>query len=204
MNKEELVPEQESGVETNTESTAECRDEAEAKEFFSVVRQRLLEVNGWQALAGTGTADFVLTGNSGHKVNRTAQQGDHLRINIPGPGPATGDGYDWVQVEAVEEDRDKDNECIAIRVRPATNPLNKNPDVAHFFTDEATSSFIVRREKNRVIAGVYGRNEKPNTKADAVTDKLRNAAIGAGAITGFSKLQWKNLVEGMLKKAASD
>lgn len=62
-------------METNTESTAECRDEAEAKDFFSVVRQRLLHVNGWHELAGTGTADFALTDSSGNEVDRTAQQG---------------------------------------------------------------------------------------------------------------------------------
>jgi hypothetical protein len=200
----ELIPENRSGMETNTESTAECRDEAEAKEFFSLVRQRLLHVNGWHELAGTGTADFALTDSSGNEVARNAQQGDHFRIDIPGPGPATGDGYDWVQVEAVEEEHNGDNECVAIRVRPATNPLNEKTDVAHFFTDDATSSFIVKRESNRITAGVYGRNEKPNTKADTVTDKLRNAAVGTGAITGFSKLQWKSLVNGLVKKAASD
>lgn len=197
---DEQIPEHQSGVKTNTESAIECRDEAEAKEFFTLVRQRLLQVNGWHGLAGTGTADFALTDDKGREVKRDAQQGDHFRIDIPGPGPGTGDGYDWVQVEAIDEERNDNNECITVTVRPASNPLNDNTDIAHFFTDEATSSFIVKREKDRVTAGVYGRNEKPNTKADTVTDKLRNAAIGTGAITGFSKLQWKSLVTGFLKK----
>jgi hypothetical protein len=31
-------------------------------------------------------------------------------------------------------------------------------------------------------------------------DKVRNAVVGAGGVTGFSKLQWKALVNGLLEK----
>jgi hypothetical protein len=47
---------------------------------------------------------------------------------------------------------------------------------------------------------VYGRNEKPNTDTETLSDKARNAAVAGGAITGFSKLQWKSLVNGLVKK----
>jgi hypothetical protein len=59
---------------------------------------------------------------------------------------------------------------------------------------------MVKREHNKVTAAVYGRNEKPNTKTETVTDKARNAAIAGGAVTGFSKLQWKRLVNGLIKR----
>jgi hypothetical protein len=133
-------------------------------------------------------------------VQRAAEKGDHFKIDIPGPGPVTGDGYDWVQVEAIEESEKEDEQSIAIRVRPATNPNNNRKDVAHFFSDDATSCFMVKREHNKVTAAVYGRNEKPNTKTETLTGKARNAAIASGAVTGFSKLQWKSLVNGLVKK----
>lgn len=101
-----------------------------------------------------------------------------------------------MQIEAIEEEEN----CIGIRVRPATNPTNDRKDVAHFFDEETTSSFLVKREGKKVTVGVYGRNEKPNTNTETVVDKLRNAAIAAGAISGFSKLQWKSLVNGLVKK----
>jgi hypothetical protein len=47
---------------------------------------------------------------------------------------------------------------------------------------------------------VHGRNEKPNTEANAVIDKTRNTMVATGAIVGFSSAQWKSLVNGLLGK----
>lgn len=199
-NEEEIIPEQKSGVETNTETSIELTTTEEAKTFYQKVKKRLLEVNRWYHWAGKLTADFKLTDRDGNEVDRSAEKEDHFRIDIPGPGSSTGDGYDWVQVEEIEETQKGDEQTIALRVRPATNPNNDNKDVAHFFSEEATSCFMVKRENNKVTAAVYGRNEKPNTHTETFTDKARNTAIATGAITGFSKIQWKSLVNGLVKK----
>jgi hypothetical protein len=195
----EIIPEQQTGQSTNTESEVECNTIEEAKAFFRIVKERLLNVNNWHKIAGKATADFQLTDENGNAINRHAQSGDHFRIDIPGPGTQSGDGYDWVRIEVVDEEHNTNEECQIIRVRPATNPTNEKQDVAHFFSDEATSSFMVKRENNKVIAGVYGRNEKPNTHAESLVDKVRNTAVATGAITGFSKIQWKSLVNGLVK-----
>lgn len=197
---EKIIPEQESGVQTNTESFKELSSIEEAEEFYEKVKQRLLHVNGWHQLAGNLTADFYLTDEKGNEVERAVQQGDHFKIDIPGPGPAAGDGYDWVQVETIEEGAKEDGAFVAVRVRPDTSPVNDRPDVAHFFSEEATSCFMVKREGKKVIAGVYGRNEKPNVSSEKIVDKARNTAVATGAATGFSKLQWKSLVNGLVKQ----
>jgi hypothetical protein len=196
MNAEDVIPEHSKGIQTDTESSTELSSEEEAKEFFKIVKDRLLSINKWHEYAGSVTAGFQLTDKKGNAVERKPKQGDHFRINIPGPGTVTGEGNDWVKIETIKEDKD----CIGIRVRPATNPTNEKKDIAHFFDEEATSSFIVKREYKKVTAGVYGRNEKPNTNTETVIDKLRNTAIATGAISGFSKLQWKSLVNGLVKK----
>jgi hypothetical protein len=202
-NKEkDLVPQQNTGAESNTESSVSFNTLAEAQQFFEVVQQRLLNVNNWHHLSGTGTAGFQLTDAEGNDVNRPAQKGDHFKIDIPGPGPATGDGYDWVQIEAIERVDEENKDCIVVRVRPATNPNNERQDVAHFFSPEATSNFMAMREGNTVTAAVYGRNEKPNRDAEKLVDKARNTAVATGAVSGFSKLQWKSLVNGLLKQEA--
>ena len=193
---DELIPENEKGIETNTESSIELASEAEANEFYGRVKQRLLDINHWHDFAGTATADFRVTDGKGNEVNRPPRKGDFFKITIPGPGTITGEGHDWVQVEAIEENENE----IAIRVRPASNPLNEREDIAHFFSDEATSSFVVKKDNNKVTAAVYGRNEKPNLDTEKVVDKLRNAAVATGAVSGFSKLQWKSLVNGLIKK----
>jgi len=192
----DMVPKNETGMQTNTESSLELNDETQAKEFYEVVKNRLLQVNEWHDLAGKASARFQLSDKNGTPVSRWAQAGDHIRIDIPGPGSATGDGDDWVQIEEIQEE----NNCVSVRVRPATNPLNEKQDVAHFFSDEASSSFVVKRELSKVTAGVYGRNEKPNTHAEDFKDKIRNTVVAAGAIAGFSKIQWKSLVDGLTKK----
>jgi hypothetical protein len=196
-----IIPEQNTGAQSNTAETATFDSPAQAKAFYEEVKQRLLHVNGWQGWAGAATAQFQLTDAGGIEVDRAVQQGDHFKIDIPGPGPVTGDGYDWVRVETIEEQDTPEMEEVAVQVRPATNPNNDMPDVAHFFSEEASSSFIVRREGNSVTAAVHGRNEKPNTRAEKLVDKARNAAVATGAVTAFSKLQWKSLVTGLLKRS---
>jgi len=196
MNAEEVVPEHNNGIQTNTESSIELSNEKEAQKFYEEAKQRLLTINSWQLYAGNASADFSLTDDKGNPINRSPQKGDHFKIDIPGPGTDTGEGHDWVQVEAIEEDE----ASIGIMVRPVTNPTNDRKDVAHFFSEDATSTFIVKREGKKILAGVYGRNEKPNTNTETLKDKLRNAAVATGAISGFSKLQWKSLVNGLIKK----
>ena len=189
-----MIPETKSGVQTNTESYTEFSNEAEAKKYFPEIRDRLAHVNQWHDLAGAATARFQLTDAKGQEVDRPVAEGDHFRIDIPAPGPITGEGHDWVQVQKIKE---TENE-FTILVRPATNPLNDNPDIAHFFSEDSSSSFSVKREGNRIIAGVYGRNEKPNIDAESVVDKIRNTAVAAGAISGFAKIQWKSLVNSLV------
>jgi hypothetical protein len=197
---EDSIPEHHEGSAVNVEDSVAFESEEEAKRFYQQLKERLLHINAWHRFAGTLSADFKLTDQNGNEVERKPQKGDFFKINIPAPGIQTGEGYDWVQIEEIVEDAEDVDECTSIRVRPASSPVNADPDVAHFYTDEATSNFIVKREGTKVTAGVYGRNEKPNVKeADSLLDKLRNAVVGTGGVTAFSKLQWKALVSGLLE-----
>jgi hypothetical protein len=191
-----IIPENKEGTQTNTERSIEFATEEESKQFFQIAKKRLLDVNHWHKIAGNATADFQLTDEEGKPVNRTAKEGDHFKIDIPGPGSITGEGNDWVKIESIQ----KDENYIGIRVRPASNPTNERKDIAHFFNDNSTSSFIIKKEGKKITAGVYGRNEKPNTKTETVVDKIRNATVATGAISGFSKLQWKSLVNGLIER----
>jgi hypothetical protein len=59
------------------------------------------------------------------------------------------------------------------------------PGTAHFFTSDATSTYIIQRDGLTVRALYHGRNEVPNTAAPKVTDKVRNALVAAGAAFVF-------------------
>lgn len=197
---EETIPEHKEGTEVNVEDSVHFTGGDEASSFFQVVRERLLHVNHWGKIAGALSAGFQLTDGQGEPIDAVPQKGNYFKIDIPAPGIITGEGYDWVEVEEIKEEANNDTEYIAIRVRPASSPQNEKKDVAHFYTDEATSNFIVKREGKKITAGVYGRNEKPNVKSETLIDKARNAIVGSSAVTGFAKLQWKALVNGLLER----
>jgi hypothetical protein len=196
---EDNIPEQREGTAVNVEEKVTFQDEAAAGEFYQRVKSRLLDINHWGDISGALSADFRLTDSGGHDVSRTPQEGDYFRIDIPAPGIQTGEGYDWVRIEQIIESAEGVDECVSIRVRPTSSPLNRNNDVAHFYTDAATSNFIVKRKGTEVTAGVYGRNEKPNIEeANSLLDKARNAIVGTGGVTLFSQMQWKALVNGLI------
>ncbi|MDQ6815014.1 MAG: hypothetical protein M3040_14865 [Bacteroidota bacterium] len=195
-----LVPKQDKGVTMTSASAEEFADDAEAKSFFEVVKRRLLDVNRWHQLAGMASAAFQLIDSDGREVQRSAEKGDYFKIDIPGPGSAAGDGYDWVQVEEVKEFSQHDVDSVGLRARPSTNPLSKDESIAHFYSHESTSTFIVTRKKNKITATIYDRNTKPNTDSETIMDKVRHAAAGIGAILGGSKLQWKGLAKGLVKR----
>ena len=197
---EETIPEHNEGRAVNVEDSVQLADEAKAKQFYATVKERLLNVNRWKDWAGALSANFQLTNEQGQVIDTFPREGNYFRINIPAPGIVSGEGYDWVRVEEVTDETDNDGEYLAMRVRPAANPTNEQKDVAHFYTDEATSTFIVRREGTKVTAGGYGRNEKPNVESETVVDKIRNAIVGTCAVAAFSKIQWKALVDGLLKR----
>jgi len=194
-----LLP-QYTGEEIEAEASVILNDENEAKNFFTAVKNRLLNVNNWHKIAGIISAKFKVLDAAGKEVDRNVQKGDYLKIDVPGPGSKEGDGYDWVCVEDLKEVAEGNIQSIGFRVRPAQNPLGKKNETAHFYSEESTSNFIVTREAINVIALVIDRNIKPNVQAQSLTDKIRDTAIGMSAIGMFSKIQWQNLANGLVKK----
>jgi len=200
MKIDSLIPFQYTGKASNTSYSIEAHSNREAQQIFLNARNNLLHINWWHELAGSATAVFQLTDSTGREVDRVVQVGDYLRIDIPGPGEPNGDGYDWVRVEEVEEQiKHSFHTWVAIKVRPAASPGTGENHTAHFFADEATSSFVVERRGRMISASVYGRNEKPNDEHDGLFDIIRNTIVAVTAIFGLSKPQWKSLVKGILK-----
>jgi hypothetical protein len=196
------LPENKEGSEKNIETTVEATDTENAKRLFQAAKKRLLDVNRWHNICGRSSAEFELTNNKGEHVDSNVNVGDYFKIDIPGVGSLSGKGYDWVKVEEVKEEtaEENDTEYVLVRVRPSDNPTTSDDNVAHFFSDKATSNFVVKREKNVVTAAVYGRNEVPNTSTDNTIDKVRNAVVGTTALAGMSNPQWKTLANALVGK----
>ena len=195
-----IIPPQNTGSAIEVDATVEFKDSYEAKSFYNVAKSRLLQVNNWHHVAGIISAKFQLIDATGLEVDRNAAISDFLKIDIPGPGSTEGGGYDWVSVEMLNEVSAGENESIGFRVRPCNNPFGSKDETAHFYSDEATSNFIVIREGTNVIAWIVDRNLKPNSRAESLGDKLRDTAVGVGAIGLFSKIQWQGLANGIVKQ----
>ena len=197
---DKVIPENRKGAKRDNICLREFNTVEEAIAEYDQAKARLLNVSSWHSYAGKGTAEFQLTDETGQPVTRAAKEGDYFRINIPAPGNIGGDGYDWVQIKTITECIENQGDLIytAITVRPSPNPNNTERNTAHFFSDDATSTFIVQRHGTILTAEVHGRNEKPNLNTENILDKARNLAVTAGALLGFSDIQWKNLVNGIL------
>jgi hypothetical protein len=195
-----IVPKQRTGKAIDAMGSLTLNDENEAKAFFSVVKNRLQNVNEWEDLSGNLSAKFQLVDADGREITRNLQRGDYLKIDIPGPGNKSGDGYDWVQIEDVENKSSSDSEIFSFRVRPTGNPQNLNKDIAHFYSQESTSTFTVSRKGCNVEAAIRDRNTKPNTTANSPVDKIRDSIVGTMGVLSFSKIQWQNLVDGLLSR----
>lgn len=195
-----IVPDQYTGEEIETRSSIDLKNENEARAFYEIAKGRLLSVNNWHFIAGIVSGHFQLTDAHGEKLNRNVEIGDYFRIDIPGPGSSEGDGYDWVYVEDLKEITEENVQSIGFRVRPSQNPLGDKNEIAHFYTDDATSNFIVTREGNTVTAIIIDRNLKPNDESESIADRVRHVAVGIGAIGLFSKIQWKSLADGLVKR----
>jgi len=195
-----IIQEHHTGKDTEAEASTELENDADAMNFYHTAKKRLLQVNQWHQLAGLISAKFQLTDANGEEINSEAVQGNYIRIDIPGPGSKEGDGYDWVLIEELREVAFENIQSIGFRVRPADNPKKDSEHTAHFYDKSSTSNFIVTRESHVVTASIIDRNLQPNDDTESVTDKIRHTVAGMAAISAFSKIQWQNLAEGLVKK----
>ncbi|SDE45374.1 hypothetical protein SAMN04487996_10591 [Dyadobacter soli] len=193
------VPGQHRGDSVTAEGNRSFEDITAAKAFFLQAEAKVLDVNRWHDQAGEALAHFMLTDTDGNPVGGTARQGLLIKIDIPGPGSESGEGYDWVEIEEIKKTDSAGVQSTALRVRPIAAPGSEADEPTHFYDEQSTSTFTITRENTTVTVAVYDRNINPNTEADSLIDKVRNAITGLFGEKVFSKIQWQSLVDGILK-----
>ena len=192
-----LLPEQYTGKQIVAEADLE-KNEAEILTIYVIARARLLNINQWHKYAGVISGKFQLVSKEGEEIERYPAEGDYIRIDIPGPGSDAGGGFDWVVIELIKEISNPALQAIGFRVRPVPNPFNNKEAVAHFYTAEATSAFMIIRTENVIRSEIVDSNLKPNNEGSSFADKVRQLAVGVGAMSIFSKLQWQHLAVGLI------
>ncbi|GAB0157597.1 hypothetical protein CHRYSEOSP005_28760 [Chryseobacterium sp. Alg-005] len=192
------VPIQKSGSFHDTESEKHFENSSIASEKFDILKERFFSINRWKSFTGAPLADFKLFNSNGNAIEQMPEIGNFIRIDIPGPGETESRGYDWVEIVYISHQHTEQSESYILTCRPSKIPgITTNPHIAHFYSNAATSTFMIQKEGRKIKAGIYGRNEKPNLNARFI-DKIRNILIAWGGMTGFSKIQWKSLTEGLL------
>jgi hypothetical protein len=195
-----VVPRNVTGKSVDLEESVTEKSAEDADNTFNRACTRLLNPPIWHELAGIFSAEFELNDEAAQYPERLAGVNDYLKINIPGPGNIAGDGYDWVKVEAIEENTLPGVDAsFALRLRASSSPTHSDKVTAHFFKDDATSTFVVKRTGNEVTVSYHGRNELPNTDG-SLGDKIRNTIVASGAALGLSELHWMALLKGLLAK----
>lgn len=196
------IPEQVTGTKTGAKAE-ENTSLTNAKALFVRARERLLDINGWDAYSGVAGADFRLANDKGERKEGMPRRGDHIVIDLPGPGPKEGMGFDWVRIEDIQDVTapEAEREFTLITVRPCSVPGSDSSSAAHFYEKSATSTFIVERVGDKLISEEKGRNEVSNTEGPrSLFDKIRNFVVSIGARSGASQLQWKVLMKNILLK----
>jgi len=199
-NASDNIPQQYEGEHTDVIHFVDCESKEKAHELFQLAKSRLKDISNWHTFSGPGSSKFSITDARGNEDYKLAEKGDYFYINLPAPGSIAGDGLEWVRIEEIidVEDAKAESEYITITVRPVANPRTNEGSIAHFFSHDSTSTFIIERYLNHVSAAVHGRNEVANNTDVNIYDYVRNTVVALSARAGLSGPQWKKLVVGLL------
>jgi len=202
MEKDDLIPSQQIGKQTDAVKAKKFSSGLAAKEFFDKAVSRLLNINHWHRISTIETIRFQLFDNKGSALERIASDGDFIRIDIPGPGTSAGKGYDWVHIESMEQysNAKSDTDFAVFLARPCPVPGQMGNYTAYFFIPSATLTFLVFRKGEMVSAEVHGRNEIPYVRQEGILDKVLNIRVNAGHTLGMRYIEWDLLVSGILSK----
>jgi hypothetical protein len=197
----EHLPPQVTGRQTDFTQEHKYESLEAAHTGFRQAAGRMLSVSNWHEYSGAGSAKFTLCNNQGEELDVMAEEGFFMSVDMPVPGPDAGMGLEWLMIERLvsEGDAHSAEEYVLMTMRPIPDPRQSKEAIAHFYTDESTNTFIVRRDGLLVSAGAHGRNESANTEGVDLLDKLRNTAIALMARIGLSGGQWQKLVDGIVK-----
>lgn len=163
-------------------------DEATAKQEFERAKQKLFDVNQWSKLAGINST-FALYDQYGRKSSATKPEtGYYMQIILPGTAIEN-----WVRVSDIKIADDK----AEFTVHPSEKPTEQAEEgevIQHFFIKEASSTFRVERQGNKLIGLEIGKNEGINNQgAEAGNRALLNTVVAEGGWAGVQALQWNKL-----------
>jgi hypothetical protein len=192
-------------VMTDSHSESSCRTErlsaAEEMALYECGIEKLLNVNAWDKYIGIPGQKFSLKDADGLPLKRRAREGDLIEIKLP--LDVTGRTY-WVRIQKVlRTEAASGASSFSIVVKPTANPKFPTAVKAtdHFFSNAASNTFRVMKEKHSLTSSVNGDHEIWNVEQTRNWyEKLANVAVAHGAWgiihhgeakVGFQSYVWK-------------
>lgn len=163
-------------------------DETVALTAFGRSVEKLLNVDGWSGLS-LFAADFHLYDPADQpKPTGHPERGDYIQIVLPGPAPEN-----WVRVVHTATDEKR----VEFTVQPSHDPRKPKSDtVAHFFDQQARSTFRVELSGNTITASEIGERESINNQGPQAGDRaVINTVIAEAGWLFYQKIQWKLLTD---------
>jgi hypothetical protein len=175
-------------------SQNEFANEAIAESEFERSKRKLFSVNEWSNMPGI-TSSFQLYKAKGEiKFTNNPEEGDFIMISLPGNLPEN-----WVKIIEIKDSFDTAEFTVSPSPQPKRTKINKieeEEETEHFFTSDATSTFMIKRDGKIIYAYEVGKDETINNQGEeAAGRKWINTLIAAGGWLGFQKIQWEKLTD---------
>lgn len=189
------IPLQVKGQFHDTESIQKFENAQETEQKYDVLKDRFFDINKWSTYSKGSIAEFTLCDSSGKTVRRLPSIGDYIKILLSNIKRSEKESYQWVRIDMI----DKTNpNRIMIQCRPSKLPGDQFAgNTVHFHSAGTTSAFIISKGDDYIKMAIYGRNEKPNQNTDIISS-IKNMFIAFKGVIGPSKIQWKQLADGMI------
>lgn len=178
-----------------------CADTVDtAMDRYEKLQVRLSSVNEWHTFSDKVKAKFALFDPGTKRPINGLNEGNLIRIDVPGIGNPSGSGYDWTKIIDIQTGgEERAYPFLLLTVRPCPAPDAPDGTVAHFYNGESTNTFIVRRVGTCIYAEVHGRNETENTVDVPILDSVRNKAVAIGSKMGLGSLNWLGFTKALLE-----
>ena len=193
------IPTQSKGGFHDTVNMYCAENQREADIFYNRLRSRLEAVNAWETYSDKVKTGFALFQPGTRNTTTALEEGNLIRIDIPGIGNPRGKGYDWTKIVDIQKREDGDYPFFSFTVKPCPFYGGSEEPVAHFYTEDASSTFIVRRFGTCIYAEVHGRNAVENCTDGDLLDNLRNKSVAIGSKLGIGNLNWLAFTESLLR-----
>jgi len=171
-----------------------------AKEYYRKLEARFKSINEWHALSDKVKTKFTLFDGKTNKPTNSLEEGNLVRIEVPGIGNPSGGGYDWTEIIDIRTNgEERSLPFFSMTLKPCSAPGDTNETIAHFYSEASTNTFVIRRVGACIYAEVHGRNETENTSEVPVLDTVRNKVVAIGGMLGLGEMNWQGFTMALLE-----